>query len=148
VVYRILSLDGGGAWALIQVKALMALFGPDTRGHDVLASFDLAAANSGGSLTLAGLLENNQLNEILDIFKDEAKRRAIFSPTRSPLRAIYKLFGLGPKVQHCGKVRSHSQSANHGRQPCSAAALMPTLLDTSSTGTLSCGNRVATTTAL
>jgi hypothetical protein len=27
--YRILSLDGGGSWALIQVKALIELFGPD-----------------------------------------------------------------------------------------------------------------------
>ncbi|HMN13979.1 MAG TPA: hypothetical protein PKD55_16815 [Bellilinea sp.] len=40
--YRILSLDGGGTWALIQVKALMKLFGEDARGRDVLRKFDLA----------------------------------------------------------------------------------------------------------
>jgi hypothetical protein len=120
VVYRILSLDGGGAWALIQVKALIALFGRDTRGHDVLASFDLAAANSGGSLTLAGLLENNQLAEILDMFKDEAKRRAIFSPTRSPLRAIYKLLGLGPKYSTVAKL-----AAIHSLLPMAGSHVLP-----------------------
>jgi len=86
VAYRILSLDGGGAWALIQVKALTALFGGNARGHAVLGSFDLAAANSGGSLTLAGLIEDKRLSDILEMFKDEAKRRSIFSPTRSPWR--------------------------------------------------------------
>ena len=45
--YRILTLDGGGAWALIEVKALIDLFGGATRGNEVLAAFDLVAANSG-----------------------------------------------------------------------------------------------------
>jgi patatin-like phospholipase/acyl hydrolase len=56
--YRILSLDGGGTWALIQVKALIALYDnePATSGHDVLRDFDLVAANSGGSIFLGGLL--------------------------------------------------------------------------------------------
>ena len=44
--FRILSLDGGGTWALIQVKALMALYPAGTRGHTVLADFDLVGANS------------------------------------------------------------------------------------------------------
>ena len=58
--FRILSLDGGGSWALIQVKALIDLYsrtgdGKDVTGHDILRKFDLIAANSGGALTLAGL---------------------------------------------------------------------------------------------
>jgi hypothetical protein len=48
--YRILSLDGGGSWALIQVKALIELFGPDKPGREILQDFDLVAANSGGSI--------------------------------------------------------------------------------------------------
>lgn len=104
MAYRILSLDGGGAWALIQVKTLMALFGDNARGHTVLGSFDLAAANSGGSLTLAGLTENKPLSEILDMFKDEAKRRSIFSPAHSPWRPIYKLLGIGPKYSTAAKL--------------------------------------------
>ena len=104
MIYRILSLDGGGAWALIQVKTLMALFGGNASGHDVLASFDLVAANSGGSLTLAGLAENKRLSEILDMFRDETKRRSIFSPTRSLWQPLYKLIGLGPKYSTAAKL--------------------------------------------
>lgn len=47
MVYRILSLDRGGTWSLIQVKALMALYGESTSGHTVLKDFDLVAGNSG-----------------------------------------------------------------------------------------------------
>lgn len=64
--YRILSLDGGGTWALIQVMALQSIYGPDAKGHDVLSHFHLVAANSGGSLTLAGMLENLSLDQILN----------------------------------------------------------------------------------
>ncbi len=79
--YRILSLDGGGIWALIQVKALMALPGYDenTSGHTVLNDFDLVAANSGGSIVLGGLIENLTLRKILSLFESESQRNAIFS---------------------------------------------------------------------
>ena len=50
--YRILSLDGGGTWALIQVKTLISLYGGDTPGQTILQDFDLIAANSGGSIVL------------------------------------------------------------------------------------------------
>ena len=49
--YRILSLDGGGVWGLIEVKTLIALYSPETNGHDVLKEFDLVAGNSAGSRT-------------------------------------------------------------------------------------------------
>lgn len=55
---RVLSLDGGGTWALVQVRALGALYGDDTPGHEILDDFDLVAANSGGTLVLAGLACN------------------------------------------------------------------------------------------
>ena len=79
--YRILSLDGGGIWALIEVKALMALPGYDenTSGHTVLNDFDLVAANSGGSIVLGALIENLTLREILGLFESESQRNAIFS---------------------------------------------------------------------
>jgi hypothetical protein len=41
MVYRILSLDGGGTWSLIQVKALIALYSKDTSGHAVLRDLTL-----------------------------------------------------------------------------------------------------------
>jgi hypothetical protein len=98
MTYRILSLDGGGAWALIEVRALIALYDENTTGHQVLGDFDLAAANSGGSLVLGGLVENLRLAELRSYFEDEAKRKSIFSPTASwGDRALRDLTGLGPK---------------------------------------------------
>jgi uncharacterized protein len=105
MTYRILSLDGGGAWALIEVRALIELFGEGATGHDVLSRFDLAAANSGGSLVLAGLLENKTLGDVLALFKTEQNRRAIFSPTKSIAdQALQSLTGLGPKYSADAKL--------------------------------------------
>jgi uncharacterized protein len=105
--YRILSLDGGGTWALIQIKALIALYdkGPDTRGQDVLNDFDLAAANSGGSIVLGALIENLTLGEILAFFLDEAQRKSVFSKTESlGDRILHDLSGLGPKYSAENKL--------------------------------------------
>lgn len=96
--YRILSLDGGGSWALIQVKALMDLYGAGATGKDVLTDFDLVAANSGGSIVLGALLEDLALADILKLFEDENQRRAIFSATDwIGDTALHALTGLGPK---------------------------------------------------
>lgn len=81
MTYKILSLDGGGSWALIEVMALQRIYGADALGHDVLAHFDMAVANSGGSIVLGGLLENDPLSTILSYFMDDAKRQSIFQPT-------------------------------------------------------------------
>jgi hypothetical protein len=96
--FRILSLDGGGAWSLIQARTLAQLYGAATTGHRVLANFDLAAANSGGSLVLAGLVENLPLADIVQYFLDEQKRRSLFPPTRKVGDALLqRALGLGPK---------------------------------------------------
>jgi hypothetical protein len=103
--FRVLSLDGGGAWALIEVRTLMALYGEGATGHQVLRNFDLVAANSGGSLVLAGLVENLPLGEILQYFMDENKRRSIFSPTTSLGDAVLRsTLGIGPKYSANAKL--------------------------------------------
>ena len=105
MAYRILSLDGGGAWALIQVRTLIALYDPNTTGHEVLADFDLVAANSGGSLVLGGLVEDLKLGDLVNYFEDETKRKSIFSPTSSwGDRALHCLTGLGPKYSAENKL--------------------------------------------
>ena len=87
MTYRILSLDGGGTWALLQVMALQRLYGPSARGHDVLKSFNLVAANSGGSITLAGLATNRSLDDLLDdFFLNEEQRALIFPRLRFSLK--------------------------------------------------------------
>ncbi len=104
--YRILSLDGGGSWALIQVKCLRKLFSetfnnPDPTGHEVLSKFDLVAANSGGSLVAAAMAENLRLSEIEQIFGDEKLRSKVFSRLsfweKSLLSSAARLFKIGAK---------------------------------------------------
>jgi uncharacterized protein len=103
--FRILSLDGGGAWALIEVRTLIKLYSKSTTGHEVLKDFDLVAANSGGSLVLAGLVENLTLEEILQYFMDENKRRSIFSPTKDPGNDLLRgLLHVGPKYSASAKL--------------------------------------------
>lgn len=62
--YKILALDGGGSWSMIQAMALADMYGDEICGHDLLAKFDLVAANSGGALVAAALIENCTLGEI------------------------------------------------------------------------------------
>ena len=77
MTYRSLSLDGGGPWALLQAMALERLY-PGLDGHAILSRFDLAVANSGGSITLAGLVKGLRPAEITALFRSEAQRRRIF----------------------------------------------------------------------
>ncbi|WP_231490950.1 patatin-like phospholipase family protein [Pedobacter sp. Leaf170] len=76
--YKILSLDGGGSWALIQVRVLQDIYG-DLNGHELLRKFDMVIANSGGSLILATLCNDMKLSEIISVFEDEGKRKQVFS---------------------------------------------------------------------
>lgn len=82
-MFKILSLDGGGSWALLQAMALEHLFG-DADGHAILSRFDLAAANSGGSIVLAGLVKGMRPSQIGAQFRTQALREQIFVG-RSPL---------------------------------------------------------------
>ena len=76
--YRILSLDGGGVWAVIEMRALMRLYGERTRGRAVLGDFDLIASNSAGSVMLAAMIEDYTLSEVLGLLRDDSTRRTIF----------------------------------------------------------------------
>jgi hypothetical protein len=78
MVQRILSLDGGGAWALLEAMCLADMFG-DAPGHQILAQFDLAVANSGGSIVLGGLAENLRPSDMIALFRNASDRTAIFS---------------------------------------------------------------------
>jgi uncharacterized protein len=76
--YKILSLDGGGSWAMIQARVLLDIYG-NIRGHALLRKFDMAIANSGGSLVLACLCNNMYLQEIVDVFEKKENREKAFS---------------------------------------------------------------------
>lgn len=74
---KILSLDGGGAWSIIQAYALKELF-PDLGGRDILKKFDLVAANSGGSLVAGCLAVDMAPQQIISMFKNSDARESIF----------------------------------------------------------------------
>ncbi len=76
-MYKILSLDGGGSWAILQLLTLKAKYG-DLKGHEILREYDLIIANSGGSIVLAALAENYTLSEALALFDKQEKRELIF----------------------------------------------------------------------
>ncbi len=76
--FKILSMDGGGSWAIIQAKVLMDIYG-DIGGHELLRKFDMVIANSGGSLVLACLCNDMKLSQVIDVFKLESNRRNVFS---------------------------------------------------------------------
>ena len=111
--YRILSLDGGGSWALIQVKALIDLYsktgdGTDVTGHQVLKDFDMVVGNSGGTITIGGLLTNRTLSDLLHFFLDETARKSVFvraSIFKDPAAHALNLFGFGPKYDTTAKLK-------------------------------------------
>ncbi len=101
-VTKVLSLDGGGTWALIQVKALMKIYG-DVSGHEILKRFQFVAANSGGSIVLAMMVSGVRLSKILDLFTTEESRRTIFVELPWWQR-IPRLVGLGPQYSAKAKL--------------------------------------------
>ncbi|MBS1527108.1 MAG: patatin-like phospholipase family protein [Bacteroidetes bacterium] len=102
MAFKILSLDGGGSWAMIQARVLKDLYG-DIGGHDLLKKFDLAIANSGGSLVLACLCCNIKLSDIISIFKTQDDRERVFSALtagekiENGIAALRFILDMGPK---------------------------------------------------
>jgi patatin-like phospholipase/acyl hydrolase len=108
--YRILSLDGGGSWALIQARVLLDIYG-DIRGHELLRKFDMAIGNSGGSLVLASLCNDMKPSEIISVFMNEKQRKEVFSKLqfweKMKWRNIASLFtrAIGPRYSTERKIR-------------------------------------------
>ncbi|HUZ11830.1 MAG TPA: patatin-like phospholipase family protein [Caulobacteraceae bacterium] len=121
MVHRILSLDGGGAWALIEATALRDLFG-DVPGREILSKFDLAVANSGGSIVLGGLIENMLPSEIIGLFDQQSNRQAIFAKT-SLIENLLSHIPIFPKYSTAGKLNGLTRVfGTIGAQPLSSFA--------------------------
>jgi hypothetical protein len=119
---RVLSLDGGGSWALLQVQALMDLFPQAATGHDVLRQFDYAAANSGGTIVLAGLIEDLPLTKVRDFFFEETARRQVFSLLPWWKRLLPRFIGIGPRYDVKAKLAGLG-----GRMPITGPQLITAL---------------------
>ena len=121
-MYRILSLDGGGSWAILQVMALQQIYGRDTTGHEVLRHFNLVAANSGGSITLGGLIENKSLRSLVDDFYMQlGEREKIFVRAGffdDPEAAVLRPLGIGAKYRADAKLQGlRGILASFGNRP-------------------------------
>jgi len=110
-MFNILSLDGGGSWAILQLLTLKDRYGSAT-GHEILKKYDLVIANSGGSIILAALAENWSLDDALSLFMDKKNRDSIFSLNSFKDRFFpvdYLRFfglGLGPKYSSTRKIET------------------------------------------
>lgn len=103
MAFRVLSLDGGGVWSVVQALALIRIYGPETTGRQVLREFDLVAATSAGSIVLGGLIEDLPLGAILQIFQDEKLRKGMFRKSRDKLSLlIHHVTGLFPGLGGSG----------------------------------------------
>ena len=117
---RILSLDGGGSWALIQVKCLIEMYtrngaaadGALVRGHRVLHDFDIVVANSGGSIVAAALFKNMTLGSILRQFRTPTELQRLFQ--RNP-RALRGANALAARWSAAKKMQGLREVLN--RQP-------------------------------
>jgi len=119
MAHRVLSLDGGGAWAMLQAMALRDLFG-DVPGHMILSEFDLAVGNSGGSIVLGGLVENKSPSEIIALFDQQANREAIFAKTPF-IENLLSHIPIFPKYSTTGKLAGLSKVFGAvGAQPLSS----------------------------
>jgi predicted acylesterase/phospholipase RssA len=100
--YRILSLDGGGPWTVIQARALGRLFGANTKGREILARFDLVAGTSGGSVITAALACDFTPAEIFGLLNTERIRRSFFQDTW--YAGFTRMLGLGPRYRGDKKI--------------------------------------------
>lgn len=115
--YKILSLDGGGSWALIQARVLLDMYG-DMRGHELLRKFDMAIGNSGGSLVLASLCNDMKLSEIIAVFRNKEHRKDVFSKLsfweKLKWRNIASLTNvLGPRYSTERKIKGLKKVLKH-----------------------------------
>ena len=96
--FRILSLDGGGPWSLIQARTLGRIFSPDMAGRDLLSHFDLVISNSGGAVVIAGLLAGMTPRSIeTNCFANQTRLHEIFRQTvlsEDPVAVACRTFGL------------------------------------------------------
>jgi predicted acylesterase/phospholipase RssA len=100
--FRILSLDGGGTWSLIQAKALLNLYPDDPPGHELLSRFDLVAANSGGSIVAGALASGKRLSEIISLYTPEQLQRIFVALPW--WEQVPRLLGLGPRFSTPAKL--------------------------------------------
>lgn len=101
---RVLSLAGGGTFAIIEARALIELYSGQS-GHQILNQFDVAIANSGGSIVLAGLVANMTPEQIYDLFQDQSLLHQLYTPADT-LDTLFSHIGITPRWAESGKLKA------------------------------------------
>lgn len=110
---KVLSLDGGGSWSILQAIALREIYKDTDVGtncRNILNQFDVISANSGGSLMLAGMIEkaDEDIDEVIKMFKNEELLQEIFSKLKAWERSIPEILArlakVGPKYKAKRKI--------------------------------------------
>ncbi len=117
--YKILALDGGANWTLLQCMALDQLY-HNLPGLEILARFDMVAANSGGTMVVAGLLKNQTPAEILATY-DHPGSTASLLVELPLLKRLPSLVGVGPRFSTEKKRERIRASLRKLRDPTDAA---------------------------
>jgi len=111
--YKILSLDGGGSWALLQSMALKEIYRNTkvgTKCKDILQQFDVVVSNSGGSLMLAAMIElyEKDIDEVTNLFLSEVVRKKVFSKLKwyekNGFEHMATALGFGPQYKTSRKI--------------------------------------------
>jgi predicted acylesterase/phospholipase RssA len=107
--FRILTLDGGGTFALIEAKALDDLY-PGQSGHEVLSHFDMVVGCSGGSVVASLLIEGLSPREIFEMFDDIENRKQLFGALPWHKALLSRITGalgnsVGPRFSTAGKLQ-------------------------------------------
>jgi hypothetical protein len=127
---RILSLDGGGSWVVLELLALREIYGPTARGIKILGKFDLVVSNSGGSIVFAMLASNRTIQQIIDMLVDPVLnvRSQIFHELPFCItNRIGRLIGISPKYSTAAKLSALTMAIDNGP---------PTLAGTKKTATV------------
>ena len=109
--FKILSLDGGASWALVQARVLQDLYDEtgEIKGHELLRKFDMAVANSGGSVLLGLLCNNMSLKAIISFYTSPSELKKVFPalfPGERLLQQIIRIFfSVGAKYSTSRKLK-------------------------------------------
>lgn len=108
---------------MLQVLALQDVFGPETKGFEVLKHFDLAISNSGGSIVLGGLCSNMKLSDMRILFESLEKRQSMFKGLtfrdKSWAERGLKMLSIGPKYKTEDKLTGLIDNLKSGKKKIS-----------------------------
>jgi predicted patatin/cPLA2 family phospholipase len=126
---RILSLDGGGTWGILEAIALAAIY-PGQTAAQILSYFDIIAGTSAGAIIIGALLSDIAPIDIVSMFLDETSRDKLYVPLNEFID-ISGDIGIGPRWSNSGKLNGLQTLLKDGSRPFGQLGVKPRILITS-----------------